>query len=274
MSIKIQTTCWSIKLPPTTKIVLVCLADFADDYGRCYPSAQLIAERTGLNERSVRRAIASLENDGHLSRSFCTGKRTDYIIHPCQKLPDPCRSVTPATVSPLTENTEPLTHSTIPMTEDTKTPDRGVNITITNHQEPSVTISKDICVAVAPTPKISKGTRLPVDWQLPKELGNFALEQGLSRDMVIREAEKFRDHWIAQSGQKGVKADWPATWRNWIRRNAEKSVNKKTFYELTQEAKERDADKRLTGLASCDMATLEALGLAKDGKIKGARGGN
>jgi hypothetical protein len=30
-------------------------------------------------------------------------------------------------------------------------------------------------------------------------------------------ADKFRDHWIAMSGAKALKADWPATWRNWCR---------------------------------------------------------
>jgi uncharacterized protein YdaU (DUF1376 family) len=29
--------------------------------------------------------------------------------------------------------------------------------------------------------------------------------------------DSFRDYWIAQPGSKGVKADWTATWRNWIR---------------------------------------------------------
>ena len=30
-------------------------------------------------------------------------------------------------------------------------------------------------------------------------------------------AAKFRDHWISQPGQRGVKVDWLATWRNWCR---------------------------------------------------------
>jgi len=29
----------------------------------------------------------------------------------------------------------------------------------------------------------------------------------------------FHDHWMAQTGQKAVKADWVATWRNWLRRD-------------------------------------------------------
>ena len=36
-----------------------------------------------------------------------------------------------------------------------------------------------------------------------------------------REFEKFKDHWISQPGQKGVKKDWLATWRNWVRRSKE-----------------------------------------------------
>jgi hypothetical protein len=31
------------------------------------------------------------------------------------------------------------------------------------------------------------------------------------------EVAKFRDYWIAQPGQRGVKLDWNATFRNWVR---------------------------------------------------------
>jgi hypothetical protein len=37
-------------------------------------------------------------------------------------------------------------------------------------------------------------------------------------DLDVRQvAEQFKDYWIAQAGQKGVKLDWDATWRNWVR---------------------------------------------------------
>lgn len=54
--------------------------------------------------------------------------------------------------------------------------------------------------------RAQRATRLPEDWQ-PKEFGN---------EMV--ELEKFRDWARSAPGQKGVKADWDATWRNWVRR--------------------------------------------------------
>ena len=136
MSVKIQSECWKVKIPPTQKLVLICLSEFADDSGHCFPSVDTIAKRTGLNSRSVRRAVSELERLGILSRSFCTGKRTDYIINPCH-------SVTPDRESPLTESTLPLTLCPIPLTESTLTPDRGVNITIINHQEPSLTTIQD-----------------------------------------------------------------------------------------------------------------------------------
>jgi hypothetical protein len=44
-------------------------------------------------------------------------------------------------------------------------------------------------------------------------------------------AERFRDYWIAQPGVKGRKADWSATWRNWVR-------NEKVSAKQKPEAKE------------------------------------
>jgi hypothetical protein len=67
-----------------------------------------------------------------------------------------------------------------------------------------------------------KGSRLPENWTLPKSWGAWAMsEEGFSEFEVRREAEKFRDWWYSAPGQKGVKLDWQATWRNWIRKAAE-----------------------------------------------------
>lgn len=61
------------------------------------------------------------------------------------------------------------------------------------------------------------GRRLPDDW-VPDEI--FARRKGLSAWEVENEAEKFRDYWRGLSGQRAVKADWDATWRNWVRKAA------------------------------------------------------
>lgn len=67
----------------------------------------------------------------------------------------------------------------------------------------------------------ARGTRLSENWVLPKLWGDWAVaDQGLTEDSVRLEAEKFRDYWHSVAGQKGVKRDWQATWRNWARKAA------------------------------------------------------
>jgi len=62
-----------------------------------------------------------------------------------------------------------------------------------------------------------RGTRLTHDFVLPEDWIVFCGQQRPEldpRDVF----EGFRDYWVAQPGQKGVKTDWTATWRNWVRR--------------------------------------------------------
>jgi hypothetical protein len=37
------------------------------------------------------------------------------------------------------------------------------------------------------------------------------------------EHRRFVDFWIAKPGREGTKLDWPATWRNWVRRASERT---------------------------------------------------
>lgn len=67
----------------------------------------------------------------------------------------------------------------------------------------------------------TKGSRLGLDWE-PGETGlAFAEQQGLRNGKASAELARFRDYWASQPGQKGVKADWQATWRNWVRKASE-----------------------------------------------------
>lgn len=67
------------------------------------------------------------------------------------------------------------------------------------------------------SPKKARGERLSDDWVLPAEWAEWALSQGLSVARVEAEAERFLDYWLARAGPGGVKLDWAAAWRNWIR---------------------------------------------------------
>lgn len=75
--------------------------------------------------------------------------------------------------------------------------------------------------AIKPERASARGSRLPTTWD-PGEPGYaFAAQQGLMNGRAQAEFAKFRDYWLAQPGQKGVKTDWQATWRNWVRKACE-----------------------------------------------------
>ena len=59
-------------------------------------------------------------------------------------------------------------------------------------------------------------SRLPADWSASAEDIEFCKAERPDLVPALTE-QRFRDYWIAQPGVKGRKADWPATWRNWVR---------------------------------------------------------
>lgn len=78
---------------------------------------------------------------------------------------------------------------------------------------------KDLVSAPA---RSKKGTRLPEDWQPKPDLIETATKAGLSASQFDTEIAKFRDYWQARAGSQGVKLDWDATARNWMRTAAER----------------------------------------------------
>lgn len=67
--------------------------------------------------------------------------------------------------------------------------------------------------------KGKRPSRLPSDWEAPREWLDEAVAAGLSESQAMMEACKFRD-W-SLSSPNGAKLDWHATWRNWFRRRVE-----------------------------------------------------
>ena len=63
----------------------------------------------------------------------------------------------------------------------------------------------------------ARATRILDDWQPTADLVAWQRENGISDLLARRELPKFRDYWAAQPGERGRKADWGATWRNWLR---------------------------------------------------------
>lgn len=67
----IQAVAWAIDQKTGSsagKVVLICLANYADEDGKCWPSQATIAAETELSERSVREWLQKLEEAGFVSR--------------------------------------------------------------------------------------------------------------------------------------------------------------------------------------------------------------
>jgi uncharacterized protein YdaU (DUF1376 family) len=70
--------------------------------------------------------------------------------------------------------------------------------------------------------KRTPASRLPEGWEPDPELLRWAADElKATRAGLQHETGKFVDYWLAQTGAKALKADWRATWRNWMRRASE-----------------------------------------------------
>lgn len=182
MSVKAINWALELPIPPTPKLVLVVLADYADDRGYAFPGVATIARRASVSDRTLTRVLADLESNGYIIRErrhLSNGNRTSdgYMLNPDE----------------TTRQNGGLTSRQI---EGDKPP------TVAPVEEPPVE-----------PPVLPKGraTRLPQGWA-PSN-AHAMLAQSLKVDLDF-EAEKFKD-WVAANGV--TKHDWEATFRNWLR---------------------------------------------------------
>lgn len=91
------------------------------------------------------------------------------------------------------------------------------------------------------------GSRLAQDWSLPADWKTWAEQERPELD-VLTQAASFADYWHGVAGAKGRKADWLATWRNWIR-NSNSGSRPRAGPTMSQEkSKGRQAIELLEGL--------------------------
>lgn len=92
---------------------------------------------------------------------------------------------------------------------------------------PQALVKVDTPLAVAtprPVKAAKRGTRMHEAWY-PTQTAIDTIRREypfVDNDWLRSQHRQFIDYWIAAPGQKGVKLDWDATWRNWMRRSAER----------------------------------------------------
>lgn len=187
---------------PGAKSVLLILANRADQKGRCFPGIDGIAEQTELSRRAVISNIQLLEAAELLTITRRGGMGEGRQPNVYQLHLDQCA---------------PVAHST--------------NVQIQHGADNAGQCADNAgqCAAAAPEPKDNpkknpksraRACRIPDDFTLTPERRAVAEAEQVPAERTF---EGFRDYWLAAAGQKARKHDWDATWRNWCRREADRS---------------------------------------------------
>ena len=83
MSIKLMTDVFNVQgITHAQKLLLLALADAANDDGVCWPSIHRLASKAMVEERSVTRMLAELEIRGFVARELRSGRSTMYTVIP------------------------------------------------------------------------------------------------------------------------------------------------------------------------------------------------
>jgi hypothetical protein len=179
-----QAMAWAVKQKtgdPLAKLLLLVLANYADERNESWPSMVRLADETQMSKRSVVNKLAELETQGLLT------KRTELtpmgaISHNVYRL------------KLVVHDVHPVVHDV----QDGSAPDAPNTI-----NEPIT------------SPKRTRLTALPEDWEPSAALYSWAVQAFPNLD-VNNEAARFRDYWL---GNGKAHANWDATFRNWCRRS-------------------------------------------------------
>jgi hypothetical protein len=188
MSVRVMTLVWEMDLPDSEKLVLLALADCANDEGHCWPSMATLARKCSKSDRTVQLAVKMLCAKGHLTRREVPGKGCNYTVHPIVRI------TTPEATAPRSDNAPKGT---------TLTPEAASD-------KPSRTVSSEAKASS------SVGKHLiPSDW-MPTPKGDLpprakACAAQWTEASYLTEAEAFLLYWRSE---RKMKADWRDVWAN------------------------------------------------------------
>lgn len=201
---------WNTKLPITHKFLLVALADMGDENHSCFPGQQRLADMCGCSIRTVQRRLEDLEKWGYITRE--TRRRPDgyktsdrYYLQVSQTLP--------VKLSPDKNSDSHMTKTDSHMT-------RGV-VALTSSKE----YSEELLEAKRELFETKRGTRLARDFAVTTPMREWAAEHTPSVNLVTQ-TEMFIDYWNGIPGARGLKSDWIAAWRNWLRISHQRELDK------------------------------------------------
>lgn len=114
--------------------------------------------------------------------------------------------------------------------------------------------SSEAPVVVAKIPRSrGAGTRIPEPFIVDEAMRDWAVDRGFTPEWCGQQTERFVNYWTAKAGKDGAKADWRATWRNWLLKASDdlpayssKAAPKEDLFGRAMErAKQRETQQRL-----------------------------
>lgn len=178
-----MTAVWKLDLPASDKLVLLALADAANDDGMTWMALQSkdgikqdLLKKTSLSRRAVQGAIKRLCEAGYLSRVDRPGKGVIWTV-------EGCSTCAPQIMRPAADAPGGAADAPKPLS---------------NRQSNTQRRLSRIC---------------PLDWSPSVEDRAVAKAEGMDDAEAERALERFRDH----AHGKDI-PDWSAAYRNWIRK--------------------------------------------------------
>lgn len=224
MSIRLMAAIFeSTTLGPTERLVMLALADHADDDGRCYPSISRLCQRTGLSERAVQNNTRKLVEAGYIRIVIGGGKGNSnlYFVSANPAADAPYSSNNPAPDAPRTKCTPaagaPQTPQQVRPNPAPDAPEPSGTIIGTVRKEADASfegarVHLDLDAKGQRSPP-KRATSLPPEWLPSNRNISDARARNFTEDEIHDQAAAFRDYHLARGT---TFKDWDAGWRTWL----------------------------------------------------------
>ena len=200
------------------KLVLLNLANRADNDGQCWPSLKRLAEDCETTTRTVIRKLEMLEAMGYLKRirRAKDGMKTSNLY----RLPNARQGF-----SVVTESHIEVSESHIEVSEShlgSDTVSQGV-------------VTESHIKHAVETPNETRSTRATKKFLKPDvgQVAEYMIERSVPKRGAQYEAETFCDHYESNGWKVGGKSpmkDWKAAVRNWLKNDFRKKDQARTKY--------------------------------------------
>lgn len=201
MSLKYMVAAWNARVKnPTRKLVLLKLADNANDDGWCWPSYRHIAEQCELSRSAVRQHVEDLIQMGYIQKinrlgASGTPNKSNYyrLMISADGAPTPVPADGTGDAPPM--------------------PPPGTGVPSTTRPVPPAGTGG--CHLLAPEPVSSNPQRVKtnqLEFVVTEHLRNRALAMGVPEEQIERETQML----VAVRKQKGEPLSGPAMERAWV----------------------------------------------------------